>query len=411
MFKKNHKLFVLSLACTFAQTSIVQAIGTFKYPSWDKIVAQMEKYMAVCPKPMSSCAKTEDISSDPRTIGTKKVGTDNNGAPVYISYATLGTQAPGKPTIVFVDSYFGKNSFLYLQERFSDRYFTVAYDLVGFGQSSKPDPIALDGVHGVPGYSHDQYAIFLHKLLGKLDVQGPIIYVAIDTFGISAIKYAVRYANDPLALTKLVLLDTPPATVTSDNPCSLAFLTTEQARQLTDFYEFNPCAAGCALLSLSFADTECIEYGQELTTQAVNYFSATPASIFRRIFTQTFLEDVSPLVEQVSIPVLYLYGVVNNDDLLSRLASGGLAFSGYCPRCSLNPVVPGTCPLDTPAIKPFRDIRFKSFPGHGTGLWLTVYKEFYREVNRFITGKDLKCQKNPLPINNPIICPACPPVS
>ena len=276
---------------------------------------------------------------------------------------------------------------------------TIAIDPIGYGDSSKNNPVDLDGIDGQVGYSYSQSAYFIHLFLQQLNIQSPITFLGVDSQGNIAVKYAARYVNDPYALAKIVLVNPVMQSLVTDDPCKLGIITTAQAAGLSAFFADDPCAALCAIVGQSFADPACPAVGKILLNEFVNFLSPQPASIFTRIFTQTATEDISNLMEQITIPVLYIFSVVEIENLLYRRAEG-IVFTGYCPGCS-GPE------CNTTYVKPFPNCQFVTFNQKGTTTWRTDAKQFNRVVGRFVSGCDLECCFCPLITNIPVVCPPC----
>lgn len=336
--------------------------------------------------------------------GVVQVATDKADNPVTIAYTVQGKQKPGIPTIVFADTYFGEAGWPCQQEALSKCCFTIAFDQVGSGKSSRNLPANLDGVGGYQGYSYSQYAFFIHQLLAALNVSGPIILVAVDTQGNAAIKYATTYASDPLALSKLVLINVGPQAVVSDDPCQLAYLTPAIAAEISAGFALNPCATLCGLLQSSFINPACPEASKAIYNAAVNFGASGTPAIFDRNITQTFTEDVSPELEKIKIRTLYLYSILDPNNLLARQAQG-IVFTGYCPTCG-NPGNPGTCNSHV-GVKPIADCQFMTFAGKGTPVWLIDTERVNRAIKEFVFDCDLACCPCPKNLDIPVICPVC----
>lgn len=334
--------------------------------------------------------------------GMVQIGVDNANNPIEISYIKKGIEAPGKPTLICVDPYLGKTGYKCLMDELSPCCVVYAFDAVGSGQSSANAPTDLDGVAGEVGYSFNQFAVFLHNFIVAMDIQPPIVYVAVDTHAPVGLKYCVRYADDPKALSKFVIINSSPSSVVSDDPCKLSFLTTTQAEFISSLFATDPCTAMCALLRTSFNEPACFEAATKLYNQVVNYTAAQDPAIFSRILLNTYPEDTTALLSQITIPTLCLFSVADNTDLLSRKAQG-LVFFGYCPRCTN----PEQCSA-APEILPIVDCRFYTLLNKGTLAHRTDHKEVERYIRRFVFDCDRECcvcQNNP---HIPVICSTCP---
>ena len=334
--------------------------------------------------PTLLCAKT----------GTVQVGTDNAGHPIIMGYKTKGTNA-GKPVLVFADAYLGINSWQHVQNKFSDDYFTIAFDTIGYGTSSKNVSTALDGIGNLPGYSFRQQAYFLHQLLVALAPQGPITYVAVDTQGQAGMWYVKDYATSQYPITKLIFEDSNPSpyVAAAGNACTLAFLSAPVMQSIVDFYTVNPQGAITAILGGSFETTDCPSVNQEIVNLCVAYATTATADTFGRIALVTYLEDLTPLMSEpefANLPVCIIYGG-SGDNLfpLSRKACGSFYF-GNAPGWP-NPSTPGTCTTPPPFYNPFPNCRFITYPGHGTIPHLTAFNKYVRDLGDFASGNDSAC--------------------
>ena len=257
--------------------------------------------------------------------GVKKVtiGFDNENHPIKIAYRAKGVN-DGRPVVVFSDIYFGMRGWDCQMEELSEKFYVIAFDSVGYGLSTKNHPEDLDGVGGETGYSFRQQAVFLNKFLKKLNPHGPITYVGCDIQGQSGMWYTIMFANDPLKIEKLALIDTAPAGIVGDDPCLPVFLNSATAAFLAESYSNTtdptkgPCNTLCLILGESFLTIDCPEIGPVLKQQSVNYLAQTPADIYTRVVTQTFAENIAGLMEQITIPVTYYYGGAGDVTPISR---------------------------------------------------------------------------------------------
>jgi len=334
--------------------------------------------------------------------GVIKVGVDKKNMPINIAYTMTGNVHKHDKVILFADPYFGQESWDCQVEAMTKAgHLCIVIDPIGYGKSSQTAPTDLDGVYGTGenGYSLAQQAIFHNKLLKGLGINCPIVYVAVDTQGNAAMRYAVDFAADQLKVEKLVLINTSPQGVTGDDPCRLTFLSTAQAQALTQFFAADPCAALCALLKTSFNEPACPEYGAMLYNASVNFNATQPAAVFERLVMKTYAEDTSSLMQLITIPVLYLYGVIDTTDILSRKAEG-MAFTGYCPGCAAG------CTNAT-YIPPFPNCQIRSFAGKGTVVNRSDAKRVNESLKDFISGDDAKCTPCKSKVNVPVICAVC----
>lgn len=354
---------------------------------------------------LSCIFSNAEVSAHPRVERIQQVGIDNQGNPIKIAFAEQGIN-DGRPTIVFLDTYFGKNAYKAHQEVLSEEFYTIAVDPIGYGASTKNEPVDLDGFNGFEGYSFRQQANLYHKFFKRIDVQGPITFVALDTHFQVGMWYAVDYKDKAKPIARLVNIQGTPDAIVSNDPCSYAFVTEEQAAALISFFAFDPCACTRAIISTSFFTPQCPEIVPYLTEECANFTATLPPSIFERLFTRTFKESVIPLMEQIEIPFLSFYGLTGDAHPLSRQAAAA-GFTQLCKSCPDNNVtLPGTCPCEgQSSIKPFPNVRLVVYPGHGTSLFYTAFKRFVKDIRKFALGLDEACHISPTPIANPVICP------
>jgi pimeloyl-ACP methyl ester carboxylesterase len=351
------------------------------------------------------CKPSSDDKDRDFKSGLVTVALDNNNEPVNVSYVKKGKkkdQNGNKRTIfVFVDSYFGKGGWKCVMDKLSEYFYTIAIDPVGSGESSKPEPTALDGVGGEFGYSYAQNAFFLHEFIAHFNFEGPIVFVGVDPEAKPGLIYADRYANDPCcAFSKMVLVNSSFQPIISDDPCQLAFLNSEAAAFFDQLYQQDPCTALCVLYGTgSFAEPGCPAAAHQYLQDAINYGATLPKSVWTRTINFTGREDVSQLMATITIPVLYIYSVVDNTSLLFRQAAA-IAFSGFCGACNA-----AECPVEF--VAPFPNCQFVSLNEKGTVPHLTDQKRFIRLVRDFATGCDIECCVCDQSLDIPVICQEC----
>ncbi len=331
------------------------------------------------------------------------VGIDNSNNPITIAYVEKQNH-PGKITVICSDTYLGFESWSCLIKELSKHVNVIAIDPIGSGKSSQNAPTDLDGVGGVGiiGYSYTQQAIFLHNFISALEITTPIVLVGMDPQGNVAIRYADLYKNDQYKLNKLVVVNAPPQSSVGDDPCKLRYLTVAQAQAIADLYRLDKCTALCLLLQSSFAEPACSKEATELYNEVVNFSAMQSADIFERSLVGTISEDISGLMGGITIPVLYLYSIVNIADEITR-QSQGMAFTGFCPSCR-NPELCSTLPY----IHPFPNCQFHTFAGKGVLCNRTDAVRFNRYVKEFVLGEDLDCEICNINPNVSVICPTCP---
>jgi len=325
------------------------------------------------------------VVSSNTTTGTIQVGVDNSGAPIFIGYKTQGKN-DGRPVLVLGDPYLGIPSWKHIQKKFSKDYFTIAIDNMGYATSSRNAPVDLDGIGGFVGYSFRQQAYFMHLFLQQLNPLGPITFVGVDIQCQNAVWYAHDYPNGPFPITKIFMEDASLEANLSDDPCSLAYVNTPIMSGIVAFFRFDPEAAIRAILGQSFATTECPSVEPLILDLAVAHAIQTTGDIFERISLTSFKEDLSGLMEGITIPVVNTIGLTAPSPITRR--GVGLTFFGNSPNFS-NP--PGQCTECKPIVNPFPDSRFITYPGHGTIQHLTAFKKFVRDLRDFITGDDAAC--------------------
>lgn len=333
----------------------------------------------------------------------QNVGVDNANNPITFAYIEKQNH-PGKPTVVCSDPYLGKHSWDCLIKDLSKYFNIIALDPIGTGESTQNAPTALDGVGGVGiiGYSYTQQAMFLHEFISALQISTPIVLVGMDPHGNVAIRYAALYANDQYKLDKLVVVNAPPQSSVGDDPCKLRYLTVAQAQAIADLYRAEPCTALCLLFQSSFAEPACSKEATVLFNQVVNFNATQSADIFERVLVGMISEDISGLMAGITIPVLYLYSIVNIADVVTR-QSQGMAFTGFCPTCRNPEVCAGL-----PYIAPFPNCQFHTFAGKGVLCNRTDSVRFNRYVKEFVLGEDLDCGVCSIDPQVAVICPVCP---
>lgn len=330
----------------------------------------------------------------------QQVGVDNSNNPVIMAYTRNGKD-PKKQTIVCGDPYLGISSWDCL-EKLSNHFNILVFDQIGNGASTQNAPTDLDGVGGQAGYSYGQQAFFVHELISALNITSPIIYVGVDALGNVGIKYASMYADDQYKLDKLVVINAPPQSSTGDQPCKLRYLTTAQAEGLVELYSLDRCTALCLLLQSSFAEPACPQAATDLFNEVVNFAATQSLEVFERTVLGTIAEDISGLMGDITIPVLYLYSIVNIGDLVTRQAQG-MVFTGFCPSCK-NPELCSTLPY----IRPFPNCQFHTLAGKGVLCHRTDSKKVARYIKEFVLGQDLACHPCNIDPQVPVICPVCP---
>lgn len=325
------------------------------------------------------------------STGSALVGTDNSGNPIQLSYKTQGIN-DGRPVVLLVDHYLGIESWKHVQRKLSRKgYYTIAFDNLGYGTSSKNDPTDLDGIGGHTGYSFRQQAYFTHEMLKVLDPKGPITFVAVDTQAQVGSWYITDYSNGDYPFAKMFMEDSSHEPIVSDDPCTLAYLNFATAQQIAAFYAADPQAAIIAILGDSFETTNCPAIKDVINQLGAAYGSTAPAAVFERTLLSTFAEDVSPLMSNITIPVLNLYGTTGDSLPVSRRGVGITHFGNSPGYNNLNVQSPTPCTECKPIVGPFPNSRYITYPGHGTILHLTAFKKYMRDLLDFLTGNDAAC--------------------
>lgn len=321
--------------------------------------------------------------------GTVTVATDNSGNPVEIAYKAVGVN-DGRPVILFCDPYLGIDSWQRQQRIFSDHFYTIAYDRVGYGLSSKNLPTDLDGVNGQTGYSFRQRASFAHELVQQLDIQGPLIWVGTDLQAQVGMWYATDYPDGPYAITKLAMEDSSADAIISNDPCSYAYASYDQAQQIVQLYYADPVQAITLFLNGNYITQNCPAIEQVLIGLTVDYVKDTPPEVFERQLLGTFTEDVSPLMANITIPTLNTYGTTGDNHPISRFGVG-ITFFGKVGGFK-NPVITGDCTTGCGTyVPPFPNTRFITYAGHGTLTHITTCRKYNRDLMAFITGDEANC--------------------
>lgn len=104
----------------------------------------------------------------------------------------------------------------------------------------------------------------------------------------------------------------------------------------------------------------------------------------------------------ITIPVLYLYSIVDIGDLITR-QSQGMVFTGFCPTCR-NPEL---C-SDLPYIRPFQNCQFHTLAAKGVLCNRTDAKRVSEYIGEFALGEDSECEPCTIDPEVPVICPTCP---
>ncbi len=321
--------------------------------------------------------------------GIVTVAQDNSGNPVKVAYKAVGKN-DGRPVILFSDPYLGIDSWQRQQRVFGKDFYTIAYDRVGYGLSSKNDPTDLDGVNGQTGYSFRQRASFAHELVQQLDIQGPLIWVGTDLQAQVGMWYITDYPDGPYAVTKMAMEDSSADAIVSNDPCSLAYASFDQIQQIVQLFYVDPVQAATLFLGGSFITQNCPAIENVLINLVVDYVTTTTPDIFARQLLGTLTEDVSPLMANITIPTLNTYGTTGDNHPISRLGVG-ITFFGKIAGYS-NPAIPGDCTSGCGTyVAPFPNTRFITYPGHGTLTHVTTCRKFNRDLRDFITGDDANC--------------------
>ena len=412
--------FIMSICLVMTSMHTVHGITT---PRITDISLFEPEALAKLAREMNLDTKHESCNdNDTRSVKAEaQIGVDLSGNPIKLAYRTWG-QKPNhnenKLVIVIWEPYMGQGSMNCTGPELADKLdaYVIATDQLGYGKSTRHTPTALDGVDfgqgvpGVVGYSFDQYAISYHKFLQVLGINDnqQIMCLSVDTQSEVAIKYHIRYKNDPLALKKLVIVNASAQSIISDDPCQLAYVNTAIANQIVQAYKNSPqeirCAILCQFLLSSFQDVDCPETGRQILNDSVKY-AANDADIFERNFLTTIAEDVSPHLKDIDIPTMFLWSVTDFNNSLYRQAQG-IYFAGYCPSCQ-NPNNPETC-TSTSYIKPIPNIEVGLWSNYnGTACWRTKVKPFNKAVKKFFAGRDVNCTVCDKDTDVPQVCAPC----
>lgn len=362
----------------------MKSIGTYLLPAL-LCMAPALSFAADKIEPSNTTQASANTSLNSATTGTVQVGTDNTGAPIYMGYKTQGKN-DGRPVMVMVDPYFGLQSWTYVQDKFAKDYYTISFDNLGYGTSSKNAPTALDGINGNNGYSYRQQAYFTHQLLNQINPLGSVTFVTVDTQGSMALWYATDYANSSHPITKLMIEDGVYEPVVSDDPCSLAYVTFSTMQAIVGYFQVDRNGALRAILGQNFQTDKSPTAEADMLDLAVAYVSTTTDDIFARTNLGTATEDLTPLIANIQIPVLVTYGLTGDNLALTRRAVG-LPFFGNSPGYP-NAQIPGTCTTPKPFINGFTQGRFLTYPGHSVMMHLTAFKRFVRDLKEFASGTD-----------------------
>jgi pimeloyl-ACP methyl ester carboxylesterase len=330
-------------------------------------------------------------------LGTVEVGTDNANQPIIFAYLTAGNKRHNKGTIVCADIYFGSKSYKQQSKDWADQgFFVISFDLLGSGQSSYNDPVAMDGVGGFEGYSFHQYAYLMRQALINLDVnpnttETPIVFTGCDWGAAIGLLWAHLYPDDPYSLSFYIPENGIFSVTVGNDPCSAAALSTDFANTITQLYAQDRCGILCLLYSGNpaaglpgnFYEPQCPEYGSFLLNESVKYSATTPPNISSRLLLKTFAFDTGPLMAGIPIPVLMLNGSVFQTPINNKVIHV-MGLYGMCFGCNT-----GCTNLNY--VSPFPNSSVLYYQYTGIIPHLTRKKEFNKDFAGFITGKISPC--------------------
>jgi pimeloyl-ACP methyl ester carboxylesterase len=209
---------------------------------------------------------------------------------LQIRYRTWGEPAPGKPTALLIHGFANSlQSFRLVAPLLADRYFVVAYDMPGYGLSSKPAPFDYRNANQA------KVASDLIRALGLTDV----VVGGHSLGGAIALRVAV---NDP-AIVGLVVMN--PGIVTTGVPPIAKYLVFPFPRLQAKI--FGDPGFRANFLRRSFVDpaivTEEVIADLSRTSQSEGYLRG-----MTNLMGQYQDADEIPLLARVKVPTLIVWG-------------------------------------------------------------------------------------------------------
>jgi len=169
----------------------------------------------------------------------------------------------------------------------------VTMDLRGHGKSGKTDA----------GHTLAQYARDVRELLDHLDLSG-VTPVGWSMGTAVILNYVDQFGTDGLA--KVVFVDQSPNFHTDDEweHGLLGTFSGEAATELATNLEYDRPSAGKPFVQAMFADT----IDDDLVDEMYAETTKTPTSVTIDIFLDMSYGDLRPVVSEVDVPALLIYG-------------------------------------------------------------------------------------------------------
>jgi pimeloyl-ACP methyl ester carboxylesterase len=248
-------------------------------------------------------------------------------------FRTLGKPHSDKPTLVFIhglgDS---SDSWLCQQREFCKEFYTVSFDLRGFGRSTKTLSVPAPG--GI-NYTAQLFARDIHALLEKLGVTKNIIIVSHSLGGATAIQYTALF---PHQVSKLVLVSAFPGLAfvpdcnckpgcfnpftCQNNFCWPFGLPISQFAQLVkpfaDCLQAGRPEQECTrllgeILAPVFFNESCTKKLKNARAALVNNIATEPLNILASLSSTVNVatEDLRPLLKNIKVPTLVAFGSID----------------------------------------------------------------------------------------------------
>lgn len=232
-----------------------------------------------------------------------------------------GDMKRDKPVVVFLHGVaFSSDTFKCQQDGLCECFSTIAFDLRGFGRSTKTPPTSSGQPNSI-NYTYEVWAEDIRYVLSKLGVKKCVI-VGSSLGANIGMYYTQRYSDQ---VKKLVLLAGDPVLTVLDPGCTDA----NCAVLPTCDWQY-PVETGCSL-ALKGSIISQIGYEQFLKqfaapaffnepcqsklVQAQNYlvegFLATGLDILLGVTLTAGTEDLRPLLPEITVPTLICYGSID----------------------------------------------------------------------------------------------------
>lgn len=305
----------------------------------------------------NSCPSVFAPTVCPVTTGFINCPVDDLPGGVNIFYRRVGTCAPGQPTIFFIHGISSSSDVWACQQQLlCSQYCTVAIDLVGHGQSSKPE---FAGAYTLESISNNVICV-----LDALGITNPII-VGWSLGATIALNLIVNNSAD-VNVSKLVLVGAtsaplPPAPPAGPNPFGA---TPAAATVIGNDILGNPNLSNFStnwnalVVNETCAGITALRDEFEATTEQASLFA------LQQIFSIPPADlDFTADLPTITVPTLILHG--SSDAIFEFPASAGL--------------------------KAIPDSYLVEFNGKGHAPQATDFWRFNQTLNSFVSGNDLLC--------------------